>query len=71
MANLSKYVREHCSPTKGCKFGQYHLRKIVKRIRYGENMFDRDYVLFECGHEGEATIGAIRGRCKKCIKAHA
>lgn len=42
----------------------------LRRIRYvmhaGTNMFDTDWVKFECGHEGRATIGAERGRCSKC-----
>jgi hypothetical protein len=42
------------------------LRKIVQVIRGGSGMFERDKVLFECGHEGPATIGAIRGRCRQC-----
>ncbi len=42
------------------------LRKIVSIQRYCESIFDRDAVTFECGHEGYATSGAVRGRCRKC-----
>lgn len=42
------------------------LRKIVQVLRGGKSIFERDRVVFECGHEGSATIGAMRGRCKVC-----
>lgn len=42
------------------------LRKIVEIIQAGHNVFEKDRVIFECGHSGTATIGATRGRCKKC-----
>ena len=43
------------------------LRKIVKRIRAGEGIFDRDWVLLECGHEG-TSAGGVRARCRECKK---
>jgi hypothetical protein len=45
------------------------LRKILHVLHHGRHMFDRDYVKFECGHEGSATIGAQRGRCHRCKEA--
>ncbi len=42
------------------------LRHIVLVERPGRGLFDKDVVRFECGHVGTATIGAERGRCKKC-----
>lgn len=45
------------------------LRLIVATLRFGDGMFDRSWVEFECGHEGSATIGARRGRCTKCKAA--
>jgi hypothetical protein len=44
------------------------LRKIVQIISHGKTIFERDRVRFECGHEGTATIGAGRGRCRECKK---
>lgn len=41
-------------------------RLIVVIKRHAESMFDRDWVKFECGHEGPATAGARRGRCRAC-----
>jgi hypothetical protein len=46
--------------------GNGPLRKVVQVLRNGTGMFDRDYVEFECGHTGHCTVGARRGRCKKC-----
>ena len=40
---------------------------IKYRYRYAESMFDRDYVRLECGHNGDATSGAKRARCHKCL----
>src|SRR5206468_3292507 len=42
------------------------LRLIVEITGGGSGMFDRHFVKFECGHEGRATPGAVRGRCRKC-----
>lgn len=39
---------------------------IKYRYSYAESMFDKDYVRFECGHNGTASGGAKRGRCRKC-----
>lgn len=45
------------------------LRVIIGILRHDEGIFDHNYVEFECGHEGSATIGARRGRCRKCKDA--
>lgn len=42
------------------------LRRIVRVITCRLNIFTPDWVEFECGHEGSATCGALRGRCVKC-----
>lgn len=42
------------------------LRKIVEILRAADGLFDRDHVVFECGHEGHTTSGAVRGRCREC-----
>lgn len=45
------------------------LRKIIRVLRPGSGMFDRDKVELECGHESSsATIGARRARCKECAR---
>ena len=44
------------------------LRLIVGYTYLAKGMFDYDQVQFECGHEGRATSGAKRGRCRKCAK---
>ncbi len=33
------------------------LRKITEHLRYGDGFFDRDRVMFECGHECETCGG--------------
>jgi len=50
------------------KINRAPLRKIIAVTRYAESMFDKNYVVFECGHTGTATENAIRGRCKDCEK---
>lgn len=42
------------------------LCKVEQILRRGTSIFDRNRVIFECGHEGSATIGARRGRCRHC-----
>jgi len=52
----------------GCKgmiFKDKPLRKIEYVIRYAESIFDRDYVMLECGHTTRAA-GKYRARCAKC-----
>lgn len=44
------------------------LRKVKEVIRFGVGMFDTDSVIFVCGHKGQRTIGARRGRCGECGK---
>ncbi len=51
--------------TKGLVFKDKPLRKIKYVIRYAESMFDRDFVMLECGHVVHAA-GKIRARCDKC-----
>ena len=41
------------------------LRKIVRVIRYRDNMFDSDFVELECGHRVRA-YGDLRARCTQC-----
>lgn len=44
------------------------LRQVVQVIRYAESLFDVDSVVFECGHTGTRSNGALRGRCGECGK---
>jgi len=63
------YVRSRMR-TLGMK-GKKHkgpLRKVVEVLRYAEGMFDHDSVIFECGHKGRRSNGALRGRCIECRK---
>lgn len=68
MGHIAKYIAQHGSSAKGHKFGANPLRKILSVTRYAEGMFDKDSVVFECGHSGTATANAKRGRCKDCGK---
>ena len=43
------------------------LRLIVRVIRHGRSLFDTDWVLMECGHEGP-SYGGKRARCARCGK---
>lgn len=49
----------------GMVFKDKPLRKIVSVIRYAESIFDRDFVVLECGHLARAA-GLYRARCSKC-----
>ena len=42
------------------------LRNVTEVYRWAEGIFDTDSVMFECGHRGQRSCGAIRGRCAKC-----
>jgi hypothetical protein len=42
------------------------LRAIVGTIRADTGIFDRARVRLECGHEADATRGAVRARCCAC-----
>lgn len=42
------------------------LRKIISIIRHRSGMFEADYVMLECGHEGYAW-GDLRARCTQCL----
>lgn len=53
------------NPAKTQRTNRYPLRKIARVIRISRNIFEPDYVEFECGHEGTAW-GQLRGRCRKC-----
>lgn len=44
---------------------RYPLRDIVAILRWSDNMFAPNRVLFSCGHEGTAW-GDSRGRCREC-----
>ena len=44
------------------------LRDVKEVIRFGEGMFDRDSVIFVCGHKGSRSVGAQKGRCRECGK---
>ncbi len=44
------------------------LRRIVAVIRHGDNLFDRNRVRLECGHE-TLSNGQVKARCEKCIAA--
>lgn len=48
--------------------GKGPLRVIEGVLSYGTGLLGRDRVLFACGHEGNATRGAVRGRCGECGK---
>ena len=50
------------------KINRAPLRKIIAITYHAQGMFDKDNVVFECGHTGSATENAIRGRCKDCEK---
>ena len=59
------------SINKNCRNNGSHngpLRKITKIYFFDNDLFGRDIVQFECGHDGHATNGALRGRCKQCKK---
>ena len=42
------------------------LRNVKEVLWLAESLFENDRVIFECGHEGTRSNGAIRGRCAKC-----
>lgn len=43
------------------------LRRIVEVLRHADDAFGTGRVLFECGHEGRASSGAIfKARCRRC-----
>ena len=43
------------------------LRLIVEVLRQADDAFGTSRVLFECGHEGRASSGAIfKARCRRC-----
>jgi hypothetical protein len=42
------------------------LRAIVATVRASAGIFDRAVVRLECGHETDATPGAVRARCRAC-----
>lgn len=43
------------------------LRRIVDVLRHADDAFGTSRVLFECGHEGRASSGAIfKARCRRC-----
>lgn len=43
------------------------LRRIVEFVRPARDAFDTARVVFECGHEGSVSSGAIyKGRCRSC-----
>ena len=44
------------------------LCEVKEVLRFGEGMFDSDSVIFVCGHKGQRSIGAKRGRCAECGK---
>lgn len=56
MATLGMKDKRHKGP----------LREVETVLRYGVTLFDTDSVVFVCGHTGERSPGAIRGRCRKC-----
>lgn len=59
----------HSSPFyKHSGFRKGPLRKVVKRMRHGKDIYDRDIVELECGHTALVAIGAKRGRCAECKK---
>lgn len=62
-----RHMRQGGSIGTGPKGGKHKgpLRKIAKILRRGYGMFDTDWVLLECGHEGP-SYGGRRARCKTC-----
>lgn len=53
------------NPKKCRETCRYPLRKIVAVTRHQTSIFERNAVVYDCGHEG-FSFGAQRGRCKKC-----
>lgn len=45
------------------------LRTVKEVIRFAEGLFDYDSVIFDCGHQGRRSNGALRGRCGECGKS--
>jgi hypothetical protein len=60
-------MRGKKSPMKGKK-QKGPLRDVVEVLRLAEGLFDVDSVVFSCGHKGNRSAGAVRGRCSECGK---
>lgn len=46
------------------------LRRIVEVVRPASDLFGKAAVVFECGHSGQVSSGAIyKGRCRLCRPA--
>lgn len=67
-----RHMKQGGSIGTGPKGGKHKgpLRKIVATRSVGRGMFDTDWVLLECGHEGP-SYGGVRARCAQCGKAGA
>lgn len=42
------------------------LREVKEVLRFAESLFDTHSVIFSCGHKGNRSNGALRGRCREC-----